>query len=301
MKNIKLILTTIFIVIITIILSSSVYAGTVTSIEATEESGKITVSGTVDSSVYAVAIVVYSGSNLEYMETASVNADGTYSVELGTTFADGTYTVKVADYAGGEYVSKEVKSIEYIDEINLTVEAPEVGTEIKMVETTDEYGTYTTQQNKPVVKPEDGAKYTVWMPTWILGTSTSTDIPDGKNWYEAFEGTVEADKYYYAVLSVSTDSGYKFKDGLTIKVNGEKPEELFGIYNNTSTDFIAKIKAVEKTEEAAEEEDNTLDSTPKTGDNITIFFVIFAVAAVGAIAVITLNRKTAKSKKSSKH
>ena len=300
MKNIKLILTTIFIVIITLILSSSVYAGTVTSVEAKKESGKITVSGTVDSSVYAVAIVVYSGSNLEYMETANVNSDGTYSVELGKTFADGAYTVKVADYAGGEYVSKDV-GYQEIEEINLTLEAPVVGTEIKMVEETDEYGVYTTQQNKPVVKAEDGAKYTVWMPTWLLGTSESTDIPEGKNWYDAFEGTVEADKYYYAVVSVSTDSGYKFKDGLTIKVNGEKPEELFGIYGNTSTDFIAKIKSVEKAEDGKEKVTDETATTPKTGDNITIFFVIFAVAAIGTVSVIVLNKKGAKSRKVSKH
>lgn len=122
MKNVKIILTTIFIVIITIILSSSVYAGKVDSVNATENEGKITISGTVDSSVYAVAVVVYSGSNLEYMETANVNADGTYSKELDKKFDYGTYEVRVADYNGGDYktVSVEVKKVSRITNNNTT-------------------------------------------------------------------------------------------------------------------------------------------------------------------------------------
>ena len=104
------------------------------------------------------------------------------------------------------------------------------------------------------------------------------------------------------VISVSADSGYRFKDGLKIKINGEDPAELFGIYGNTDTDFIVKIKSTEKAAETTTtDEDDTLDSTPKTGDNITIFFVIFAIAAVGIVTVITLNRKTVKVKRSSKH
>lgn len=102
MKNLKIILTGILIIIMITILSSSVYAGTVNTVSATENEGKITVSGTVDSSVLAVAIVVYSGSDLEYMETANVNSDGTYSVELEKVFGIGLYDVNVADYNGGE-------------------------------------------------------------------------------------------------------------------------------------------------------------------------------------------------------
>ena len=111
MKNVKILLITIFMIIITVVLSSSVYAGTVSSINATEKEGKITVSGTVDSGVYAVAVVVYSGSNLEYMETANVKSDGTYSKKLEKNFDYGTYEVRVADYNGGDYkkISVEVK------------------------------------------------------------------------------------------------------------------------------------------------------------------------------------------------
>ena len=114
MKNVKIILSTLFIVIITAILSSSVYAGTVNGINAIENEGKITVSGTVDSSVYAVAVVVYTDDSLEYMETTNVNTDGTYNVELEKTFDYGTYEVRVADYNGGENkkVLVEVKNEE---------------------------------------------------------------------------------------------------------------------------------------------------------------------------------------------
>ena len=107
MKIMKLVIATIITAIIIAVLSSSVYAGTVLSVNTTENDGKITVSGTVDSSVYAVAVVVYSGDNLEYMETTNVTDDGTYNVELAKTFADGKYTVKVADYNGGTYETEE--------------------------------------------------------------------------------------------------------------------------------------------------------------------------------------------------
>lgn len=109
MKNLKIILTGILIAIMITILSSSVYAGTVNSVKATESEGKITVSGTVDSSVLAVAIVVYSGSDLEYMQTANVNSDGTFSVELEKVFDTGTYDVNVADYNGGAYTNNLVE------------------------------------------------------------------------------------------------------------------------------------------------------------------------------------------------
>ena len=109
MKSIKLIITTIFTVIIITILSSIVYAGTVSSLSATENNGKITVSGTVDSTVYAVAVVVYSGDNLEYMETVNVNSDRSYSIELGKQFGSGTYEVRAADYNGGEYKTTSVE------------------------------------------------------------------------------------------------------------------------------------------------------------------------------------------------
>ena len=45
MKNVKIILSTLFIVIITAILSSSVYAGTVNGINAIENEGKKTGTG----------------------------------------------------------------------------------------------------------------------------------------------------------------------------------------------------------------------------------------------------------------
>ena len=108
MKIVKLVIATIVTLIVISVLSSSVYAGTVSSVLTIENEGKISVSGSVDSSVYAVAILVYSGDNLEYMETANVNADGTYNTELEKKFDYGTYEVRVADYNGGEYKTASI-------------------------------------------------------------------------------------------------------------------------------------------------------------------------------------------------
>ena len=66
-----------------------------------EKSGVVTVSGTTEEDMLAVAIIVYDkDSKLVTMQTTSV-LDNKYSdtVKLST----GKYTVKVADYDGGEY------------------------------------------------------------------------------------------------------------------------------------------------------------------------------------------------------
>ena len=304
-KRISLIVLAVVLVLAMVIPSSTVFAAgsyKVKTAEATYASGKLTVTGEVDAGMLAVAVSVYDkDGNFVKLETGAVDSTNKYKVEF--TLAEAPYTIKVADFDGGETISTDI-GFKYIEEINLTLEAPKVGTEVKMVEVTDENGTYTDQQNKPVFKAEDGAKYTLWESGWVLGTSTSTDLPEGKNWYDTFEGTIESDKYYYAIMAVSADSGYKFKDGLTIKVNGEKPAELFGIYNNTNTDFIVKIKSVDETttttDDGKEDEIETA-TTPSTGDNITIFFVIFGIAAVATISVIVLNKKGTKTKKVSKH
>ena len=103
MKNIKLIITTLLIVVLTLILSSSVYAGEVKTVTATEKDGKITVNGTVEEGVLAVAIVVNLDGELNYMETGNVDENGKYSVELAKTFNDGEYEICVADYNGDDY------------------------------------------------------------------------------------------------------------------------------------------------------------------------------------------------------
>lgn len=124
MKKMKLVITTIVTLIIITILSSIAYAGTVSNVNATAKNKKITVSGTVDSTIYAVAVVVYSEDNLEYMETANVNSDRSYSIELGKEFGSGKYEVRVADYNGGEY---KTTSVEVNEENSLSTSNPGTG------------------------------------------------------------------------------------------------------------------------------------------------------------------------------
>lgn len=162
MKNLKIILTGILIVIMIAILSSSVYAGTVNSVNATENEGKITVSGTVDSSVLAVAIVVYSGSDLEYMETANVNSDGTYSVELEKVFDNGIYDVNVADYNGGDYrnVLVEVKKD--------STTTDNAGTEGKENTTDTENVVNTIDNTEKSKSPITGDNIVIWISLMIV-------------------------------------------------------------------------------------------------------------------------------------
>ena len=87
-----------------------VQAATINTVNATSSSsGKITVSGTTDTTVLACAIMVYdsTGTTLKDMETCAANS-GSYSYTLSQTFSTGTYVIKVADYAGGNYITTTV-------------------------------------------------------------------------------------------------------------------------------------------------------------------------------------------------
>ena len=304
MKIMKLVIATIVSIIIIAILSSSVYAGTVSSVNTAENQGKITVSGTAETGVLAVAVTVYSGDNLVYMETTNVNSDGTYNVELGKTFDDGIYTVKVADYNGGDYTTKENVIVgnpsddeNEIGKINITLKAPIIGESVTTTTVDhDGYGEF-VQDNKPDVTVEEGANYEITDVMWITGTYP--EVGDG--FEEPISTTFEKDKYYYASISVSAKDGYKLANDVEIKVNGEDPAEVFAVFDNgSSTFFIAKIKATEKTEETAEEnkseETKTLDNketSPQTGDIIRNVFLILGVAIV--VFAVTLKFKENKN------
>lgn len=71
-----------------------------------ETSGVVTVSGTTEADMLAVAIIAYDkDNNLAAMKTSGVVSDK-YSdtIELKA----GTYTIKVADYDGGEYKESKI-------------------------------------------------------------------------------------------------------------------------------------------------------------------------------------------------
>lgn len=90
-----------------IILPFAVNAAEISTLNVAETSNEITVSGTTEDGILAIAVVVYSGEDLIHMETCSVN-NKAYSCKLNKTFANGSYRVKVADYDGGEYITKDV-------------------------------------------------------------------------------------------------------------------------------------------------------------------------------------------------
>lgn len=106
----KKILSILFIGLISIlIVPFNVDAKSISTLDVTNNNNKLTVSGTTENGVLAVAVLVYSEGNLTHMETCA-NNNNKYSCELSKTFETGNYTVKVADYNGGEYISKDINT-----------------------------------------------------------------------------------------------------------------------------------------------------------------------------------------------
>ena len=93
------------------IVSVDVNAATldVKTINASITNNKISVDGTVDNGVLAVAIMVYEedGTTLVTMKTTSVDSNDKYSDTIDVT-AGKKYIVKAANYDGGEYITKKV-------------------------------------------------------------------------------------------------------------------------------------------------------------------------------------------------
>ena len=81
----------------------------VKTINASITNNKISVDGTVNNGVLAVAIMVYEedGTTLVTMETTSVDSNDKYSDTIDVT-AGKKYIVKAANYDGGTYVTAEV-------------------------------------------------------------------------------------------------------------------------------------------------------------------------------------------------
>ena len=78
------------------------------TINASEASGKVSVSGTAEAGMLAVAVMVYdeSGKDLIAFETASVSDENLYYAEINV--AEGKYLIKVADYDGGDFKTTTV-------------------------------------------------------------------------------------------------------------------------------------------------------------------------------------------------
>ena len=82
------------------------------TINASEEGGKVSVSGTAEAGTLAVAVMVYdeSGKDLIAFETAAVSDENIYYAEISV--AEGKYLVKVADYDGGDFKTATVSPAE---------------------------------------------------------------------------------------------------------------------------------------------------------------------------------------------
>ncbi len=78
------------------------------TVNASEASGKVSVSGTAETGTLAVAVMVYdeSGKDLIAFETASVSDENLYYAEINV--AEGKYLIKVADYDGGDFKTATV-------------------------------------------------------------------------------------------------------------------------------------------------------------------------------------------------
>ena len=112
-KKVSLIVIAVILMLALVIPSSKVYAANkkVNEINAVQANGKITVSGTVEDGMLAVAVqIVDSDDKLVTLETGDVDASNKYKLVIEVP--EGTYTVKVADYEGGAIVEKEVTSEE---------------------------------------------------------------------------------------------------------------------------------------------------------------------------------------------
>ena len=110
-KKISILIIALVVILAVIIPSNKVFAASkkVNSVEVTQANGKVTVSGTVESGMLAVAVqVLDSNGNLVKLETGAVDADNKYKVEI--KLADGQYTIKVADYDGGEVATNQNNS-----------------------------------------------------------------------------------------------------------------------------------------------------------------------------------------------
>lgn len=115
----------------------------VLTLNATQANGKISISGTTEQDMLAVAISVYdqSGTNRVALRSTSVN-NGTFSYEL--EIAEANYQICVADYNGGECKT-----------VTVTVAAEESSEE--SAAGTPETGYQTITKNNETVAPATNA------------------------------------------------------------------------------------------------------------------------------------------------
>lgn len=108
-------------IVLLIVIAPTVFAADIKTVDASEDSsGKITVKGTADDSMVAVAVSLYEedGTFIKVV-TGSVEDDNTYEVTINMEAKK--YIVRVADYNGGNYIEKEVNPDSTTEDSTTTV------------------------------------------------------------------------------------------------------------------------------------------------------------------------------------
>lgn len=154
------------------------------------------------------------------------------------------------------------KDVTYIHEINLTVEAPRVGTTVdaKWSDIFDSLD-YSTQTNRPIVTVPDGVNYMV--------EDEVTYWYDGD--YNVFTGTIEKDTTYNATIYVcGITNEYQIADDVKVFVNGKEVttfdnQELW-ICIDYSIDSIENSNKYEYTIESNTNSGDIISFTASEGD-----------------------------------
>jgi len=91
-----------------IVPTKNVYAKGIETLEVSGKNEKIAVSGNTQEGVLAVAISVFDENETKLLTTETTSVNDNNKFEYSINMQEGKYTVKVADYDGGEYISKKV-------------------------------------------------------------------------------------------------------------------------------------------------------------------------------------------------
>ena len=123
-----------------------------------------------------------------------IKADPSMLDELYPDY-DGIFYINTAQTRHQKYTVTHTSTVEYqlIDNVDVTVAQPTVGTEISRCEErcTNE------QKNTPIVAPSESIK-----------TDSSNWVTEESNYNQNYYGTIEKDTDYYAYLNLSTKHGF---------------------------------------------------------------------------------------------
>ena len=299
-------LVTALVLLLIIVPSNQVQAKKIEEFDVEQENGKLAIEGTAENGTLAVAVMVYDEEDeLVKMETTSVNSDNTFATEVEVE--EGNYVVKVADYDGGEYLTKEV-GVAGKEQYTVTGEG------IFLTFTDDEGHEFEavivdilklTPAEREVLGIEDEEyeeakkileesikEYGEMLAVYVIEISDENyDYTDGAT--IKIKITDEMKNFNTFKLINMDENTYKAKDVVELKVDGEY---LVGKLPHLSVYALAATNVEEETttEEAKTEEKTA--GNPTTGDNIVLFVGIFVAAAVGVVTIAIVNKKKTTKK-----